>query len=156
MKQILVAGGAGYIGSHTVRALVRSGYAVTVVDNLEHGHEWAVVDDGVSLIQEDMGDRQAMDALFASQEFDAVINFAGYINVGESVKDPLKYYENNVGRAVRFLQAMQAAGVDKLVFSSTCATYGEIDRIPITEDESQSPINPYGQSKLMHEKILDD
>lgn len=156
MKNILVAGGAGYIGSHTVRALVRSGYRVTVLDNLVHGHEWAVIDAEVTLVKEDMGDQKAMDALFANNDFHAVINFAGYINVGESVSDPLKYYANNVGAAITFLQSMQKAGVDKLVFSSTCATYGEIDNLPITESESQFPINPYGQSKLMYEKILDD
>jgi len=156
MKHILVAGGAGYIGSHTVRALVSAGYQVTVLDNLIHGHAEAIVDKAVNLVKEDMGDRAAMDALFSKESFDAVINFAGYINVGESVKDPLKYYENNVGNAITFLQAMQAHGVDKLVFSSTCATYGVIDTIPITERESQEPINSYGRSKLMYEHILDD
>ena len=156
MAHILVAGGAGYIGSHTVRALVRAGYQVTVLDNLVHGHSGAVVDKGVSLIVEDMGDIAAMTRLFSDNSYDAVINFAGYINVGESVKDPLKYYQNNVGNAVKFLMAMQEAGVDKLVFSSTCATYGVIDQLPITEGESQAPINPYGQSKLMYEHILDD
>ena len=156
MNHILVAGGAGYIGSHTVRALVKSGYQVTVLDNMEYGHEWAIVDDSVRLVTEDMGDLPRMQKLFAEETFDAVINFAGYINVGESVNDPLKYYENNVGRAVKFLQAMQGAGVDKLVFSSTCATYGVIDQVPIDEAESQNPINPYGQSKLMYETILND
>ncbi len=156
MKHILVAGGAGYIGSHTVRALVKAGYKVTVLDNLEYGHEWAIVDQSVTLIKEDMGDIAKMKAMFQTETFDAVINFAGYINVGESVKDPLKYYENNVGRAVKFLQAMQEAKVDKLVFSSTCATYGEIETTPITESESQHPINPYGRSKLVYEYVLDD
>jgi len=137
MDHILVAGGAGYIGSHTVRALTTAGYKVTVVDNLVHGHEWAI-DSEVQLVQQNMGDPVAMEQLFNKYQFDAVINFAGYINVGESVSDPLKYYQNNVGA------------------SSTCATYGVIDQLPITESESQLPINPYGQSKLMYEKILDD
>ena len=156
MKHILVAGGAGYIGSHTVRALSNAGYQVTVLDNLVHGHEWAITDPAVRLIIEDMGDLPAMQRVFTEDNYDAVINFAGYINVGESVTDPLKYYQNNVGAAISFLQAMQSAGVKNLVFSSTCATYGEIDQLPITESESQHPINPYGQSKLMYEKILDD
>lgn len=156
MAHILVAGGAGYIGSHTVRALVKAGYQVSVLDNLVHGHRDAIVDQSVTLIEQDMGDLPAMKELFQKHRFDAVINFAGYINVGESVKDPLKYYYNNVGNAINFLMAMQEAGVDKLVFSSTCATYGVIDAIPITEAESQAPINPYGQSKLMYEHILDD
>lgn len=157
MAHILVAGGAGYIGSHTVRALVKAGYQVTVLDNLVHGHSEAIVDKGVGLIEQDMGDLAAMRQLFTNgDKYDAVINFAGYINVGESVTDPLKYYANNVGNAVNFLIAMQEAGVDKLVFSSTCATYGVIDKIPITESETQEPINSYGQSKLMYEKILDD
>jgi len=155
MDHILVAGGAGYIGSHTVRALTTAGYKVTVVDNLVHGHEWAI-DSEVQLVQQNMGDPVAMKQLFNKYQFDAVINFAGYINVGESVSDPLKYYQNNVGAAIIFLQSMQEAGVNKLVFSSTCATYGVIDQLPITESESQLPINPYGQSKLMYEKILDD
>ena len=156
MPHILVAGGAGYIGSHTVRALVKEGFQVTVLDNLVHGHQEAVVDSTANLIVEDMGDEEAMKKLFSENQFDAVINFAGYINVGESVTNPLKYYENNVGNAVIFLKAMQEYGVKKLVFSSTCATYGVIDQIPITEEESQRPINPYGQSKLMYETILDD
>ena len=155
-SHILVAGGAGYIGSHTVRALVKSGFKVTVLDSLEHGHRAAIVDQGVDLVVSDMGDAEAMEELFSSNSFDAVINFAGYVNVGESVKDPLKYYHNNVGNSVIFLQAMQNAGVKNLVFSSTCATYGVIDTLPISEQESQAPINSYGRSKLMFEHILND
>jgi UDP-glucose 4-epimerase len=154
---ILVTGGAGYIGSHAVLALQRAGYAVVVLDNLVYGHqEIAETVLKVELIVGDTGDRALLDSLFSSRQIDAVMHFAAYAYVGESVQHPDKYYRNNVVGTLTLLEAMQAAGINKFVFSSTCATYGEPQTIPIPEDHSQNPINPYGMSKLMVEKILAD
>jgi UDP-glucose 4-epimerase len=153
---ILVTGGAGYIGSHTVRLLVGQGRQVVVLDNLVFGHEQAIVDPSVTLVVGDVGDQALVRSLFEKYSFAAVIHFAAYAYVGESVTDPLKYYINNTAQPIKLLQVMQDFGCKVFVFSSTCATYGEPETLPITEKNRQSPINPYGMSKLMVEKILAD
>ena len=154
---ILVTGGAGYIGSHTVYALKKSGYKVIVLDNLVYGHRDLVESVlKVELIEGDTSDRQLLDELFSSRDITAVMHFSAYAYVGESVKDPAKYYRNNVIGTLVLLEAMLAASVKQFVFSSTCATYGVPKTVPIPEDHPQNPINPYGESKLMVEKILSD
>ncbi|OKH38930.1 UDP-glucose 4-epimerase GalE [[Phormidium ambiguum] IAM M-71] len=154
---ILVTGGAGYIGSHAVQALQKSGYDVVILDNLVYGHR-DIVENAlkVELIVGDTGDRALLDNLFSSREIAAVMHFAAYAYVGESVTDPAKYYRNNVLGTLTLLEAMVAANVKKFVFSSTCATYGVPKTVPIPEDHPQDPINPYGASKLMVERILSD
>jgi UDP-glucose-4-epimerase GalE len=153
---ILVTGGAGYIGSHTVRLLAAQGRRVVVLDNLVFGHRAAIVDPGVDLVVGNIGDTGLLAELFARHRFGAVVHFAAYAYVGESVSDPLKYYANNTAEPVKLLQAMQRHGCRVFVFSSTCATYGEPERVPIVERNPQRPINPYGRSKLMLEWILAD
>jgi len=154
---ILVTGGAGYIGSHAVLALQQAGYNVVVLDNLVYGHRELVVDVlKVELVVGDMSDRALLDQLFASRDFAAVMHFAAYTYVGESVTNPAKYYQNNVVGTMTLLEAMVAANVKKFVFSSTCATYGVPITVPIPEDHPQNPINPYGATKLMVERILAD
>ena len=154
---ILVTGGAGYIGSHVVKTLQRQGYGVLVVDNLVYGHR-DVVENVLQadLIVGDICDRTLLDRIFAIHDIAAVMHFAAYAYVGESIKDPVKYYRNNVTGTVNLLEAMVTADVKKLVFSSTCATYGVPSTVPITETLPQQPINPYGASKLMVERILAD
>nr|WP_275974284.1 UDP-glucose 4-epimerase GalE [Argonema galeatum] len=154
---ILVTGGAGYIGSHAVLALLRAGYEVVILDNLVYGHRDLVEKVlQVELVVGDTGDRALLDSLFSRLNIVAVMHFAAYAYVGESVTDPAKYYRNNVHGTLTLLEAMLAAGIEKFVFSSTCATYGEPKAIPITEDHPQNPINPYGASKLMVERMLAD
>ncbi len=153
---ILVTGGAGYIGSHTVRLLASQGRKVIVLDNLVFGHKQAVIDPEVELVVGDVGDQELVRSLFQKHSFGAVIHFAAYAYVGESVTNPLKYYQNNTAEPIKLLQVMQEFGCKVFVFSSTCATYGAPDKLPITETNLQNPINPYGQSKLMFEKILAD
>lgn len=154
---ILVTGGAGYIGSHAVLALQRAGYKVVVLDNLVYGHRDIVEKVlQVELVVGDTSDRPLLDQLFASHEIAAVMHFAAYAYVGESVTDPAKYYRNNVVGTLTLLEAMLAASINKFVFSSTCATYGVPQTVPIPEDHPQNPINPYGMSKLMVEQILAD
>lgn len=153
---ILVTGGAGYIGSHTVRLLAGQGRRIVVLDNLVFGHEQAIVDPGVELVVGDVGDQALVRSLFEKHGFGAVIHFAAYAYVGESVTNPLKYYQNNTAEPIKLLQVMQEAGCKVFVFSSTCATYGVPDKLPITESNLQNPINPYGRSKLMVEWILKD
>ena len=154
--KVLVTGGAGYIGSHAVRALVAEGHEVKVLDNLVYGHREAIVDPGVELVEGDLGDPDCVEALFERFPADAVLHFAAYAYVGESVTDPLKYYQNNTASPLVLLAAMQKHGCRRFIFSSTCATYGLPDRVPIVESEKQEPINPYGRSKLMLEQILAD
>lgn len=154
---ILVTGGAGYIGSHAVLTLKQAGYDVVILDNLVYGHRDLVESVlQVELIEGDMNDRALLDRLFASHPIAGVMHFAAYAYVGESVSDPAKYYRNNVIGTVTLLEAMLAANVKQLVFSSTCATYGVPKSVPIPEDHPQSPINPYGATKLMVERILAD
>lgn len=154
---ILVTGGAGYIGSHVVKSLQQHGYRVLVFDNLICGHR-DVVENVLQaeLVVGDICDRALLDHIFATHNIAAVMHFAAYAYVGESIKEPGKYYRNNVSGTVTLLEAMVAANVKKLVFSSTCATYGIPDVVPITETVVQNPINPYGTSKLIVEKILAD
>jgi UDP-glucose 4-epimerase len=154
---ILVTGGAGYIGSHTVLALQQVGYSVVVLDNLVYGHRELVEQVlQVELISGDIGDRPLLDQVFAKYNIQAVIHFAAYAYVGESVTHPAKYYRNNVAGTLTLLEAMEQAGVKYIVFSSTCATYGIPHQIPIPEEHPQAPINPYGTTKLMVETILSD
>ena len=154
---ILVTGGAGNIGSHTVLALKNAGYDVLILDNLVYGHKEIVEDVlQVELVVGDTSDRPLLDKIFTTYNIAAVMHFAAYAYVGESVTEPAKYYHNNVVGTLTLLEAMVAANVKKFVFSSTCATYGIPQKMPLTEDHPQNPINPYGQSKLMVEKMLRD
>ncbi len=156
-QTILVTGGAGYIGSHTVLALKQAGYNVIILDNLVYGHRDLVEKVlQVELIQGDTGDRPLLDDLFKTRNITAVMHFSAYAYVGESVTDPAKYYRNNVLGTLTLLEAMLAASVKKFVFSSTCATYGVPEIVPIPENHPQNPINPYGATKLMVERILSD
>ncbi|WP_375469867.1 UDP-glucose 4-epimerase GalE [uncultured Nostoc sp.] len=154
---ILVTGGAGYIGSHTVLALKQAGYNVVILDNLVYGHRDLVEKVlQVELIVGDTGDRALLDHLFKTRDIAAVMHFSAYAYVGESVTDPAKYYRNNVVGTLTLLEAMLTASVKKFVFSSTCATYGVPEFVPIPETHPQNPINPYGATKLMVERILSD
>ncbi len=153
MKTILVAGGAGYIGSHMVALLLEKGYDVVVADSLVTGHRQAV-QAPAALRVGDVRDGAFLDRVFSEFSIDAVVNFAAFSLVGESVADPLKYYGNNVGGAVSMLTAMKNHGVHKLVFSSTAATYGEPEKQPIEETDRTEPTNPYGASKLAIEGLL--
>ncbi|MBW4581680.1 MAG: UDP-glucose 4-epimerase GalE [Tildeniella nuda ZEHNDER 1965/U140] len=154
---ILVTGGAGYIGSHAVLALQQAGYRVIVLDNLVYGHrDIAEAVLKVELVEGDTNDRALLDKLFATHNISAVMHFAAYAYVGESVTDPAKYYQNNFVGTLTLLEAMLAAKVKHFVFSSTCATYGVPTIIPIPEDHPQNPINPYGATKLMVERVLTD
>ncbi|HRX87305.1 MAG TPA: UDP-glucose 4-epimerase GalE [Phycisphaerae bacterium] len=148
---VLVTGGAGYVGSHCVRRLVAGGHSVTVFDNLSSGHAGAVPE-GVTLITADLADTEALAAALDGK--DAVMHFAAFLDVGESVRAPLKYYANNVANTLGLLRLMEARGVRRIVFSSTCATYGVPGKLPIREDTPQSPINPYGHTKLAVEWML--
>lgn len=151
---VLVVGGAGYIGSHASKALKKAGYEVVVLDNLSRG--WADFAKWGELIKVDLADRAALDALFKSRRIDAVMHFAAFAYVGESVVSPAPYYRNNIANALNLLEAMVAANCKKIVFSSTCATYGEPVELPITETHPQNPINPYGFTKLAVERMLAD
>lgn len=154
---VLVTGGAGYIGSHAVLALQQAGFEVIVLDNLVYGHRELVEEVlQVKLVVGDTTDRPLLDQLFSSHSIAAVMHFAAYAYVGESVSQPAKYYRNNVMGTLSLLEAMQAADVKRFVFSSTCATYGVPKSSPIPEDHPQNPINPYGASKLMVERMLPD
>ncbi|WP_066426474.1 UDP-glucose 4-epimerase GalE [Anabaena sp. 4-3] len=154
---ILVTGGAGYIGSHTVLALKQAGYDVVILDNLVYGHRDLVEKVlQVELIEGDTSDRPLLDNLFTTRNFAAVMHFSAYAYVGESVSDPAKYYRNNVVGTLVLLEAMLAASIKNFVFSSTCATYGVPNVVPIPENHPQNPINPYGATKLMVERILSD
>ncbi len=155
MKKILVAGGAGYIGSCMVRRLADEGYPVVVFDNLSMGHR-DMVDRRAVFAKGDLRRPEDLKKLFKKHRFDAVMHFAAAAFVGESVADPMKYYDNNVLACWHLLDAMRRAKVKKFIFSSTCATYGEPVRLPISESHPQSPANPYGRSKLAIEWMLRD
>ena len=154
--RVLVAGGAGYIGSHTAKRLREGGHEVVIYDDLSRGHREAVEILGLPLITADLADRQTLLASLREHRIDTVMHFAAYAYVGESTESPLLYYDNNVATTVGVLRCMQEAGVRRFVFSSTCATYGSPERVPITEDAPQRPVSPYGWSKLMVEQILRD
>jgi UDP-glucose 4-epimerase len=160
---VLVTGGAGYIGSHTVAELIEKNEEVIVVDNLEKGHREAIISNklngdsnvgNVNLLVGDLRDKDFLKEAFSKNDIEAVIHFAAYIEVGESVANPLKYYNNNVISTLNLLTAMKDAGVNKIVFSSTAATYGEPENIPILETDKTFPTNPYGETKLAVEKAL--
>jgi UDP-glucose 4-epimerase len=150
---VFVTGGAGYIGSICVEELVNAGHTVTVYDNLSEGHR-AAVDARAKFVLGDLNDRSATLAALQESQAQAVMHFAANALVGESMANPSKYFRNNVGGGLNLLDAAVATGVKKFVFSSTCATYGVPERLPMTEDLPQNPVNPYGESKLMFEKIL--
>ncbi|HUG12347.1 MAG TPA: UDP-glucose 4-epimerase GalE [Opitutaceae bacterium] len=150
---VLVVGGAGYIGSHCVRVLAASGHRPVVLDNLVFGHR-AAVPAGVPLHEFDLGDEERLAELFAAERIDLVMHFAAFAYVGESVNDPLKYYFNNCVATYHLLRAMLKAGIRKFVFSSTCASFGVPAELPIHEGTPQAPINPYGQTKLDVENAL--
>jgi len=154
MSTVLVVGGAGYIGSHAVRALLAAGRRVLVIDDLSLGHAASVPSE--LLVRGDLGDSDLLTGLFASCEISCVMHFAAFAQVGESVRRPLAYYRNNLGRSVELLAAMRDAGVRRFILSSTAATYGEPERLPIDEEHPQLPTNPYGRSKLYLERMLAD
>ena len=154
VKSVLVAGGAGYVGSHTCLRLAQEGFQPIVFDDLSNGHrehvQWGPLEIG------DIRDGARLDEVFAAHKPVAVLHFAASIEVGESVKNPGKFFDNNVGGAISLIEATRRAGVEALVFSSTCATFGEPVRLPMAEDHPQAPLNPYGRSKLMVEQALAD
>jgi UDP-glucose 4-epimerase len=153
--RVLVTGGAGYIGSHAVRALLRGGHEVSVLDNLHRGHAESVPA-GVQLHRLDIRATERVEQVLREGGIECVMHFAALAYVGESVRQPLDYYDNNTAGSASLLRAMLAAGVKRMVFSSTCATYGEPAVMPIVESMPQSPINPYGWSKLFVERMLRD
>jgi UDP-arabinose 4-epimerase len=151
---VLVTGGAGYIGSHACKALSRAGYLPVTYDSLVYGHDWAVK--WGPLERGDILDRARLDEVIEAYKPKAIMHFAAFAYVGESVSDPGKYYKNNVVGSLNLLEAARDFGIEQFVFSSTCATYGVPEALPITEDTPQRPINPYGASKLMVERMIAD
>jgi UDP-glucose 4-epimerase len=150
---VFVTGGAGYIGSVFVEEALNAGHAVTVLDNLSEGHR-AAVDARAHFVQADLAEEDKVQSALAQAKAEAIVHFAASALVGESMVNPGKYFGNNVANGLKLLNAAVAKGVRKFIFSSTCATYGPPERVPMTEDMPQRPINPYGESKLMFEKIL--
>ena len=150
---VLVVGGAGYIGSHCVRQLAAAGHRAVVLDNFVYGHRAAVAP-GVTVHEANLGDESPVKRILLAEKIDVVMHFAAFCYVGESVTDPLKYYLNNSAATLHLLQAMLECGVKKFIFSSTCATFGVPATLPIHEDLPQAPINPYGQTKLDIELAL--
>jgi len=154
MSEILVVGGAGYIGSHMCKYLYGKGLKPVVLDNLSLGHresvKWGPLHVG------ELDDQKLLADIFTQHDIKAVMHFAAFCYVGESVTEPLKYYQNNIASTLGLLSSMLEHGIDKMIFSSSCATYGEPESLPISESQSQRPINPYGRTKLMMENILDD
>jgi UDP-arabinose 4-epimerase len=148
----LVTGGAGYIGSHTCKALAAAGHTPVVLDNLSTGHSWAVK--WGPLVVADIADRSRVKSAVKEFGIGAVIHFAAHAYVGESVRKPQKYFDNNVTKTLALLDTLLEAGISKVVLSSSCATYGVPQKLPISEDDAQQPINPYGESKLFVEKVL--
>ncbi len=152
---VLVTGGAGYIGSVCVRRLCRAGHRVTVLDNLSAGHRQAVLDPA-TLVVHDLLDAAGLDRIVAEGRFDAAMHFAALTAVGESVQKPLEYWRTNTGGTLNLLEAMQRYGVKRFVFSSTCAVYGDPRKLPLTEDHPKNPVSPYGRSKAAVEWMLED
>jgi UDP-glucose-4-epimerase GalE len=149
---ILVTGGAGYIGSHTADAIERSGHTSIVLDNLSAGHRWAV--GSKTFVEADLSDIPSIQRAIKQHNIEAVIHFAAHAYVGESVTDPRKYFQNNVVNSLNLLDVMLDCGVKYIVYSSTCATYGIPEKLPIAEEHPQHPVNPYGESKLFIERVL--
>ena len=157
MARLLVTGGAGYVGSHTVRRLLEADHSVIVVDDLSEGHQAAI--GNAELVRLNLASPQCparLDTLFSEHPIDAVLHFAARAYVGESVRDPELYYRNNVVGGLQLLSAMARAGIPRFVFSSTCATYGVPEAVPIPETHPQRPVNPYGRTKLILEMALED
>lgn len=150
---VLICGGAGYIGSHNVRAFSKHGEDVIVVDNLETGHRASVPSD-VKFYEGDIRDSETLSKIFTENKIEAVVHFCAYSLVGESVEKPLKYFDNNVGGMIALLEAMQKFDVKRIIFSSTAATYGEPKKVPILETDPTEPTNPYGESKRIMEKMM--
>ena len=156
MKNILVTGGAGYIGSHAAAELLDSGYSVVVIDSLENGF-MKLVDKRAKFYHGNVQDSNMMDKIFTENKIDAVMHFAGYIKVPESVVEPNKYYMNNTYTVMCLLESMRKNNIKNIVFSSTAAVYGDVkEPEPVDENHSKDPINPYGMSKLMSERIIMD
>lgn len=151
---VLVVGGAGYIGSHMVKILAQAGHQVTTLDNLSNGYRDAV--HYGEFVEDDLADSAGLERLFKAQNFDGVMHFASFIQVGESMQKPADYYQNNVVNTLNLLDTMRSHGVDKFIFSSTAAIFGEPQQVPIDEAHPKNPINPYGRSKLMVEQMLQD
>jgi len=149
---VLIVGGAGYIGSQTAKCIARAGHPLVVLDNLVHGHRWAVK--WGTLVKGDLSDAALVERVLVEHRVTSVIHFAAYAYVGESVENPRKYFRNNVANTLNLLDAMVDCGVPHIVFSSTCATYGEPREVPIRESHPQHPVSPYGESKLAVERIL--
>lgn len=154
MSKILVVGGAGYIGSHMCKYLHGNGMTPVVLDNLSLGHRESVK--WGPLFVGNLDDSKLLAEIFSKHDIQAVMHFAAFCYVGESMTEPLKYYQNNVAATLGLLSSMLEHGIDKMIFSSSCATYGEPETLPISEGQTQKPINPYGRTKLMMENILDD
>jgi UDP-glucose-4-epimerase GalE len=152
--RVLVTGGAGYVGSHAAKRLAESGHHVIIVDNMAEGHRPAA--GRLSLVVADLLDRESIVAALREHKIDAVMHFAAFAYVGVSVREPAVYYQNNIVGSLALLDAMRTAGVNRIVFSSSCATYGIPERVPITEDHSQNPISPYGFTKFVIERALSD
>jgi len=153
-ETILVVGGAGYIGSHMVKDLLETGHKVVILDDLSTGHRDLIP--GGDFIEGSLGDAALLDRIFSKNRIDAVMHFAAFALVGESVEQPLKYYQNNVSATTALLSAMVRHDVKRFIFSSTAAVYGEPVEIPITEDHPKNPTNPYGASKIAVERMLKD
>ncbi len=152
--KILVTGGAGYIGSHIVKTLGEKGHDIVVYDNLSYGHKWALLYG--RLIVADLVDRDSLDSVFKKEKFDSVIHMSAYVVVDESIREPIKYYRNNFVNALNLIDTCLKNGVNTFLFSSTAAVYGIPDKVPVTEDTPLAPINPYGASKVMVERVLND
>ena len=150
---VLICGGAGYVGSHNVKAFAEHGEKVIVVDSLETGHR-ASVPEGMKFYKADIRDSEALDKVFAENDIESVVHFCAYSLVGESMEKPLKYFDNNVGGMISLLEAMHKHDVKRIIFSSTAATYGEPKRVPILESDPTIPTNPYGESKRIMEKMM--
>ncbi len=153
---LLITGGAGYIGSHTVKHLLRQQERLVILDNLVFGHREALPLDQVTFVEGDMADAKLVERLFAEHQPEAVLHFAAFAYVGESVTDPLKYYRNNLAAPLTLLETMQRHGVTRFILSSTCASYGNPQFIPMNESHPQEPVNPYGASKWMLERVIKD
>ena len=150
--RVLVTGGAGYIGSHTAKALAKAGHEPLVLDNLSSGHRWAVK--WGRLLEWDLSNLELLPQFLEKEHVEAVLHFAAYLLVGESVEQPRKYFWNNVVNTLRLLDAMQDAGIRRIVFSSSAAVYGDPQEVPIPEDHRKLPVNPYGETKLTMERAL--